>query len=71
LSGRNSRKTNMMMGMIDEERNLLDRKALGTVWLCFATSIAFNISKETTTEGLIKVLEKLYEKPSASNKVFL
>ena len=33
--------------------------------------VTFNILKETTTEGLIKALEKLYEKPSASNKVFL
>jgi len=32
---------------------------------------AFNISKEMTTEGLISTLAKLYEKPSASNKVFL
>ena len=50
---------------------ILDRKALGTIRLCLATSVAFNISKETTTEGLIKVLEKLYEKPLTSNKVFL
>ena len=26
---------------------------------------------ETTTEGLMQTLAKLYEKPSASNKVFL
>jgi len=39
------------------------------LWL--AALVAFNISKETTTEGLIKVLAKLYEKPSTSNKVFL
>ena len=65
------RKAKMLTGMTDEEWNLLDRKALGTVRLCLATSVTFNISKETTTEGLIKALEKLYEKPSASNKVFL
>ncbi len=64
-------KAKMPTGMTDEEWNLLDRKALGTIWLCLAASIAFKISKETTTEGLIKVLEKLYEKPSTSNKVFL
>ena len=64
-------KTKMVTGMIDEEWNLLDRKALETIRLCLAASIAFNILKETTTEGLIKALEKLYEKPSASNKVFL
>ena len=31
----------------------------------------FNISKETTIEGLMSTLAKLYEKPSASNKEFL
>eukprot|EP00253_Pinus_taeda_P016291 PITA_16291 len=65
------RKTKMSTGMTDEEWNLLDRKALGTVRLCLAASVSFNISKETMTEGLIKALEKLYEKPSASNNVFL
>jgi len=64
-------KAKMPTGMKDEEWNLLDRKALRTIRLCLAASVAFNISKETTTEGLIKMLEKLYEKPSASNKVFL
>eukprot|EP00253_Pinus_taeda_P033030 PITA_33030 len=59
----------MSMSMIDEEWNLLDRKALGTVRLCLAALVAFNISKETMTKGLIKALEKLYEKPSASNKI--
>ena len=57
--------------MTDTEWKILDRKALGTVWLRLAALVALNILKETTTEGLIKALEKLYEKPSASNKVFL
>ena len=64
-------KTKMSTGMKDEEWNLLDRKALRTIRLCLATSVTFNISKETTTEGLMQTLSKLYEKPSASNKVFL
>ena len=64
-------KIKMPTGMKDEEWNLLDRKALGTIRLCLAASVAFNISKETTTEGLMQTLSKLYEKPSASNKVFL
>ena len=34
-------------------------------------SVAFNISKEKTTIDLINALAKLYEKPLASNKVFL
>ena len=57
--------------MKDEEWNLLDRKALGTIRLCLAVSVAFNISKEKTTEDVMKALGKLYEKPLASNKVFL
>ena len=67
LSGKKNKATTMT----DVEWDILDRKALGTVRLCLTASVAFNISKETTTEGLIKVLAKLYEKPSASNKVFL
>jgi hypothetical protein len=33
--------------------------------------VAFNISKEKTMKSLTDALAKLYEKPSASNKVFL
>ena len=57
--------------MTDTEWDILDRKALGTIWLCLVASVAFNISKEMTTEGLMSALAKLYEKTSASNKVFL
>ena len=66
-----SGKTNNSVAMTDAEWKILDRKALGTVRLCLAASVTFNISKETTTEGLMQKLAKLYEKPSASNKVFL
>jgi hypothetical protein len=34
--------------MKDEEWEVLDRKALGTIRLSLATSVAFNISKEKT-----------------------
>ena len=34
-------------------------------------SVAFNILKEKTTEGVMSALDKLYEKISTSNKVFL
>jgi hypothetical protein len=34
-------------------------------------SMDFNISKENTTKELLDALDKLYEKPSTSNKVFL
>jgi hypothetical protein len=57
--------------MKDEEWEILDRKALGTIRLSLAVSVAFNISKEKTTKGLMDALAKLYEKPSTSNKVFL
>ena len=57
--------------MKDEEWEVLDRKALGTIRLCLASSVAFNILKEITTEGVMSALNKLYEKPLASNKVFL
>ena len=67
LSGKIKKPTTMT----DVELEILDRKALGTVRLCLAASVAFNISKETTREGLMQTLAKLYEKPSASNKVFL
>ena len=50
---------------------ILDMKALGSIRLCLAASVAFNISKEKTTIGLMTALDKLYEKPSTSNKVFL
>jgi hypothetical protein len=59
------------MAMKDEEWEILDRKALGTIWLSLAASLAFNISKEKTTKDLMDALAKLYEKPSVSNKVFL
>ena len=57
--------------MKDEEWEILDRKALGTIRLSLAASVASNISKEKTTKGLMDALAKLYEKPSVSNKVFL
>jgi hypothetical protein len=63
--------TKKSMTMKDEEWEVLDRKALGTIRLCLEASVAFNISKEMTMEDLMKALAKLYEKPSASNKVFL
>jgi hypothetical protein len=59
------------MAMKDEEWEILDRKALGTIRLSLEVSVAFNISKEKTTKDLMDALDKLYEKPSVSNKVFL
>ena len=61
-------KSKQPVAMKDEEWEVLDRKALGTIRLCLASSVAFNISKEITTEGVMSALSKLYEKTSASNK---
>ena len=47
------------------------QKELGTIRSCLVASVAFNISKEKTMVDLINALVKLYEKPLASNKVFL
>ena len=57
--------------MKDESWEILDRKALGTIRMCLASSMAFSISKEKTTRGVMSALSKLYVKPLASNKVFL
>ncbi|KAH9294173.1 hypothetical protein KI387_040625 [Taxus chinensis] len=57
--------------MKDEEWDVLDQKALGMIRLCLEAMVAFNISMEKTTVDLMEKLGKLYEKPSASNKVYL
>ena len=58
-------------GTTDADWAVLDRKALGTIRLTLSSSVAFNILKEKTTAGLMAALSKMYEKPSASNKVYL
>ena len=40
------RKAKQPVAMKDEEWEVLDRKALGTIQLCLASSVASNISKE-------------------------
>jgi len=39
--------------------------------LSLASMVASNVSKEKRTKDLMTVLSKMYEKPSASNKVIL
>jgi hypothetical protein len=58
------------VAMKDEEWEILDRKALGTIRLSLAASVAFNISKEKTTKDLMDALAKLYEKPSHRIRYF-
>jgi hypothetical protein len=59
-----------LTAMKDEEWEVLDRKALGTIRLSLAASVAFNISKEKTTKELMDTLDKLYEKPSHPIRYF-
>ncbi|KAK2979888.1 LOW QUALITY PROTEIN: hypothetical protein RJ640_023959 [Escallonia rubra] len=53
------------------EWEILDRKVLAKVRPSLTPQVAFNISKEKTYAAMMQTLEKLYEKPYASNKVFL
>nr|GEZ50051.1 retrovirus-related Pol polyprotein from transposon TNT 1-94 [Tanacetum cinerariifolium] len=57
--------------MKQEDWALLERQALGVARLSLAKNVAFNVVNEKTTFGLLKALFNMYEKPSASNKVFL
>ena len=64
-------KTKQPVTIKDEEWEVLDRKALGTIRLCLVSPVNFNISKEKTIEGVMSALAKLYKKPSTSSKVVL
>ena len=66
-----SGKSKKLTSMTNKEWDLLDKKALGTIQFCLKVSMAFTISKEMKIKGLMTTLTKLYEKPLASNKVFL
>ena len=58
-------------GMTDEDWNKLDRKAIATICQYLAKNVYFNVAGEKTVEALWKKLQDLYEKNTASNKVFL
>ena len=53
---------NKSTAMKDEEWEVLDRKALGTIRMSMEALVDFNISKEKTTSELMDALDKLYEK---------
>jgi len=57
--------------MTDGKWQVLDQKALGAIWLSFASMIAFNVFREKTTQDLMASLSKMYEKLSASSQIFL
>ena len=54
-----------------EKWRILDRKALATIRLNLHQHVTYNVSKATTTTTLMVTLAEMYEKPSASNKVYL
>ncbi|GJZ50990.1 hypothetical protein Tco_0605505 [Tanacetum coccineum] len=58
-------------GIKAEDWALLDRQALSAIKLSLAKNVAYNVVNENTTYDLFKALSNMYEKPSASNKVFL
>ena len=60
-----------MLFRSDEEWEILDRKALGSVRLFLAQLMTFKIKKVKMSEELMQTLARFYENPSTSNKVFL
>ena len=57
--------------MKKDDWEVLDRKALCTVRLTLAKSIAFTVKNEKTLASLMASLSSMYEQPSAVNKVHL
>ena len=57
--------------MKNDDWDLFDRKVLGRIQSCLVPLVAFDITKEKTIEQFMQTIEKLYENPFASNKVFL
>ncbi|KAG9446485.1 hypothetical protein H6P81_012613 [Aristolochia fimbriata] len=54
-----------------DEWALLDRRALAVVRMSLTQSVAFNVSKEKTVKDLLTKIGGVYEKSSASNRLFL
>jgi hypothetical protein len=63
-------KAKQAMSMKDEEWEVLDRKALGMIRLCLATSMDFNISKENTTEDMMKDWINYMKNPHPPTRYF-
>ena len=57
--------------MSDEDWKLLNRKTISLIRPTLAKNVAFNISKCTTTIEVLETLTNMYQKPTATNKVFL
>ena len=58
------------MAMKDEEWEVLDRKALKTIRLCLDSSVAFNILKEKTIEGVMSALGSSMKNPRLPTRYF-
>ena len=52
-------KEKQLAAMKDEEWEVIDRKALGTIQMCLDFSVAFNILKEKIAKGMMSALGKL------------
>ncbi|VFQ84895.1 unnamed protein product [Cuscuta campestris] len=57
--------------MSDADWAGLDRKTMSVIRLSLTKNVTFNILKEKTAKGIMDALSDMYEKPSATNKVFL
>ena len=57
--------------MLVTDWTLFDRQVLGVIRLTLSRLVAHNVIKEKTTTELMAALSKMYEKPSANNKVHL
>ena len=56
--------------MKDEKWEVPNRKALRRTWMCVYFSVAINISKEKTMEGVMSALAKLCENPWLTTMYF-
>ena len=68
LLGGKAKKLEMMSKL---DCDVHDRRSLGMTHLSLLSLIDFNIFKEKTKEDFMVSLSRLYEKPLASNKIFL
>ena len=57
--------------MADDDWDILYRKVLGAIRLSLTSIVAFNVYREKMIKDLMAALSKMYEKSSASNKIFL
>lgn len=54
-----------------EEWKLPDRKVPGVICLTLTKDVDFNVTKETITTGMMKVMSNMFEKLVANNKIHL